>query len=743
MPRTLITDIAALDRELPSWYGQDFAADVETSGLDYTRDRLLGLALTFADGRSYYVAVAHTVPEERIVTRTAVERSVAGSEEYEHVTPSGRRVTKTRPVFAETETARQVTETVYPTVGFVAQDDLVTRLRPLFSQRDRVVVFHNAKFDLHVLTRAGIDVRARVADTLLAAQLVNENWESKSLKELCALVGMKLVKYSELAAYPGFGREEILGVPLKDAADYAMHDTEATWALWQRFRLDLAEEGVESAFRDVWMPLVPVLQQMEARGIALDLDRVREARAVYEAQMRQHELAVWQEGTWMLLGRLEGREDEWWEAVGEGFVQPAAKVLPEPLPEGATEVTVNGMTLPVLRKANKTYQPRVPWFNVGSAPHLRELLYGEHGLKPPDDLKLTVNKSTGEVGVDRTTLVTIRHALGDDAPKVLDHVLAYRKAAKMISTYFDVYEQRADERDNWCLRTNFNQAVTDTGRLSSSSPNLQNQPSRGEEGKLVRSLFVARPGHKLVVADYGMMELRVAAHYSRDETMLRAFEEGLDLHALTASAQSGIPYDDLLARIAAGDVAAKTARQIGKTSNFGLLYGMGAGKFRTYLLVENGVRVTMEEAQALIDGFDSTFAGVTAWKDDVVRWAHRLGYVQSFLKRKRRLPELRSRDRWEVARAERQAVNYIVQGGCADIMVYVMPRIQQALAAVGGSILLSVHDEIVAEVPDSGAATAARLVSTLMADLPTETFGLRCPLVAEAGVGDNWGDAKH
>jgi DNA polymerase I len=699
---TLITDIVQLeaeliDTELINWYGRDFAFDVETSGLDPCKDRLLGLALTFSDyegsHHSFYIAFEHTIPQD---------------------------------------------DDTYPTKSLTPRSEAVTRLRSLFSQPDVVMVAHNAKFDLHFLRRAGIVPQGILYDTMLAAHLLDEN-RPKGLKELAYLVGLEQVHYQELTHYPGFKKDELLGVPLEDAAAYAMRDTETTWTLWSRFNQELSDDGLDAAFARS-MALLPVLLDMEARGISLDMGLVREVQEQYRAIRDDAELDVWEAGIATVLVKLGDDLSGWADALGPSHLKPLKDLLPDTDLTGIEKITYAGIELPVLRKPNKAFQPRVPWFNAGSNNHIADLLYQHHGLAIPKDLDL--DKAGSKPCVDKDTLKILRFALGEQAPPLLDALLTYRKASKLLSTYLDVYEQRADANDHHCIRTSFNQAVAETGRLSSSQPNLQNQPARGPEGALIRSLFVARPGHKLIVADYAMMELRMAAHFSNDDTMLTAFAEGQDLHSLTAANQTGVTYEAFMGLLAAGDSRAKAARFIGKTSNFGLLYGMGAKKFRLYLLVNNGVLVTPDEAQALIQGFNRTFAGVQTWKRQIMQFAHHHQFVYTIAERKRRLPGLVSPQHWQQAEAERQAVNAVVQGSCADIMIEVMPPIQAAMTALGGSLLLTVHDELVAEVPEESAQTAATLMSTLMADLPNERHCLVCPLVVEAHVGDSWGDAK-
>ncbi len=266
----------------------------------------------------------------------------------------------------------------------------------------------------------------------------------------------------------------------------------------------------------------------------------------------------------------------------------------------------------------------------------------------------------------------------------------------------------------------------------------QNQPARGEEGRLIRSLFVARPGQKLIVADYSMMELRLAAHFSEDPTMVAAFKQGLDLHNVTAAGQMDVSYEEFIRRYAAGDAACVTARFIGKTSNFGLLYGMGPRRFQRLLLVDAGVKVSQEHAHALVVDFNDTYLALTAWKRDIERFILKHGYIDTIRGRKRRLPDAASPVEWIRRAALRQGVNARIQGSCADLICEVIPPIHDQFVALGGSLLLQVHDELVGEAPEAKAPLLARLMSTMMTE---HTRGFRVPLVAEAGIGDTWGGA--
>jgi DNA polymerase-1 len=702
----VITNLDDVRRCLKKHHGKSFAFDVETSGLDYLKDRVLGLALSFDQGPSVYLCIEHTVEDPNYEPRL--------QQYLDHAV-----VRRHAPLILH---------------QFMDRDEFVRAVQPLFDQTDVEMVAHNLKFDLHFLSEMGVRIRGRVADTQLAAVLLDEN-RSTGLKKLAYLVGETMTEFTELDRYEGFGKEEFLGVPLDIGATYAVHDTGVTWKLWRKLAVDLSEDGLEHAFCDIWMPLCVTLQQMERKGIALDMELVKQTLA--EAQATEQELSarVNAEGVKMVLQRYAP------ENIPKGYLKIADdEEVEEAIVDafGTLWIEEDGLRLPLVKPTPRSKYRKLV-FNTGSTKHMTELLFEHYRLKPPGDLKLKRTQS-GEYSVDRNTLKVLDYMLGEKSPQVLKDLLAWRKANKFITAFLHPFVELSDPNDHYCLRTSFRQDIAATGRLSSQRPNLQQIPSRGAEGKKARSMFVARPGHKLIVADYAAMELRVAAHYSQDETMVKAFADGLDLHAMTASTQSGIPYEELLERIENDDVDAKLRRTIGKVSNFGLLYGMAGKKFQVHLLVESGVRVSLEEADALIAGFNTTYEGMTEWKQRVIRYAKKVGYIQTIGGRKRRLPELWSDNRWDVMRAERQAVNAIIQGSCADIVAEAIPAIQQALEPFGAYMLLQVHDEVVAEAPEENADEAAKIVQHYMTSLINPR--LRVPLAAEAGTGYTWGEAK-
>lgn len=244
----------------------------------------------------------------------------------------------------------------------------------------------------------------------------------------------------------------------------------------------------------------------------------------------------------------------------------------------------------------------------------------------------------------------------------------------------------------------------------------------------------------LIVADYSNMETVIMAHYSQDPMLLKAFEEGLDVHSLTAAGQHGVSYETFLSEYKNGNPQYDAWRRTAKTILFGTSYGMGAYKLQRRLLVENGQEYHIDEVKRMLQAFNETYAGLTAWKQEVVKHTARLGFVVTMYGRKRRLPLVFSQDKTIASRAQRQGVNAIIQGTCADILFEAMPPLQRYFVSLGGSLVAAVHDELIAELPERYAEAAAKVMQTGMTELINPR--LRCKLKAEAGIGKTWREAK-
>ncbi len=704
--RRTIKDKETLVSLVPTWAGRNFSFDVETSGLEWRKDDLLGLALYFENGDAYYIVLAHTTPtwEE--------------GKHYHHT--------------------------------FIEPADFTALMRPIFSQEGVLMVAHNAKFDMHFLHRYNTRVQGRLADTLLAAQLLDENRDN-GLKELAYLVGMTYDKYETMAEYKGFKKNEILGVPLDKVAQYAMNDVETTWKLYKLFAQQLQDEvfrdtSLLDVYNDIWMPLLVVLQQMEERGIALDIEKVKEIRDEYVATADKHLRSFTNAAAQLVLSHYgDDIPSMYLKAATEIDLEDAYETM-----EGLSVVERDGVRYPIITHdmvgKTKSWKPRILTINPASNPQLADIVYNLSGITMPADVFLKEGKSGG-ISADKDNLQTIIFYLGDRTPQHIRDLLTWRKANKFITTYLDRFLSDADPTDFNKISTWFAMAADDsgeggtaTGRLSSRGPNLQNIPSRGEVGKKARSMFIARPDHKLLVCDLGQAELRLLAHYSGDESLRQAFEEGRDLHIMTGAGFAQISYEELKERYDRGEQEAKDLRALGKTGNFALTYGMGPIKFQRYLIVNNNYETTVEQAREWIEGYNATYAGATAWKKRVVAFAKRNGFVVTFAGRKRRVPDINSRNRKASSYAERQAINAVIQGGVGDIICKAMVHIHPALRGIGGTILLQVHDELVAEVPTTYIDLGKEIMETLMVKY-CNPF-LRVPQVADCGVGDSWGDAK-
>lgn len=351
----------------------------------------------------------------------------------------------------------------------------------------------------------------------------------------------------------------------------------------------------------------------------------------------------------------------------------------------------------------------VPEFNVASRDQVAWLLFEKLGL--------AAGRRTA-TGKQSTAVSALEHLKGQH--EAIDLVLEHREIAKLKGTYLDPLPLLADPKGR--IHTTFEQAVVATGRLSSVNPNLQNVPVRTARGREVRRAFVAAPGQLLLVADYSQIELRMLAHIAEEPALLAAFEADEDIHSATAATVYGV----------ASDAVTHDMRRVAKIINFGVLYGMSAQRLSREL------EITFDRADSFIRTYFERYPRVRAYIDNTLESARAVGYVETIMGRRRSVPELSSPNRSVREAAERMAYNMPIQGSAADVMKLAMLKLAPELAARGGRLLLQVHDEIVAEVPEGSAAEAAEVVQELMAGV----VDLRVPLKASVGLGRNWLDAK-
>jgi DNA polymerase-1 len=566
--------------------------DTETTGLDPFLADLVGLALAVEPGRAAYIPLAHIDPErEQLPAALALKA-----------------------------------------------------LEPLLLNPAVEKIGQNLKYDLHVLARAGLKLAPPMFDDMLADYLLDPGKSSHSLAAIALeQLGRGMISFEEAT---GGKNASFAAVTLDKALDYAAEDADVTLSAALAFKPQLEKAGLNHLFYQVEMPLLPVLAQMEANGVLLDLPGL------------------------------------------DGLSQELARQI--------------------ARLEEECYKYAGHVFNLNSPQQLGQVLFAELGLP--------LKKKTKKTGAYSTDM----QVLGDLAaihplPAAL---LEYRTLSKLKSTYIDALPSLLNPHTGR-VHTSFNQAVTATGRLSSSDPNLQNIPVRSQLGNRIRACFVAAPGCKIISADYSQIELRVLAHLSQDEALLADMRQGLDVHTQTAAR---------LFDVHPGLVSQEMRRRA-KTVNFGVLYGMSA--FR----LAREQKLELREAQDIIRRYLGRYPGIAAFQQACLTQARDQGYVSTILGRRRFLPLINSRDRVNREGAERMALNTPIQGSAADIIKLAMlntpPGFPQA------RMILQVHDELVFECPSSQAEEFAFALKTSM----ERVFDLKVPLLAEVGIADNWAGA--
>lgn len=347
-------------------------------------------------------------------------------------------------------------------------------------------------------------------------------------------------------------------------------------------------------------------------------------------------------------------------------------------------------------------------FNLNSPKQIQEILFNQ--------LKLPIIKKTptGVPSTDEDVLQQL--ALDYPLPKLL---LDYRSLAKLKSTYTDKLPLMMD-RNTGRVHTNYAQAVAVTGRLASSDPNLQNIPVRTSEGRRIREAFIAPPGHRIISADYSQIELRIMAHISQDEGLLKAFSAGEDIHKATAAEVFGIPLEQV----------DQEQRRYAKVINFGLIYGMSEFGLAAQLGIERSA------ARAYMERYFARYPGVESYMQHTREKARQLGYVETVLGRRLWLPEINNANGNRRQGAERAAINAPMQGTAADIIKLAMIAVHDWLhkEQLGSKLIMQVHDELVLEVPDEEIV----LIKNMLPECMGNVMQLDVPLLIEVGVGDNW-----
>ena len=372
----------------------------------------------------------------------------------------------------------------------------------------------------------------------------------------------------------------------------------------------------------------------------------------------------------------------------------------------------------IIALEKRAYEVAGEAFNLGSPKQLGEMLFEKLGVAGGKKTK------SGQYSTGEAVLSKINHPL-------VEIVLEYRGLSKLKSTYTDALDNVADSETDR-VHTSYHQALTSTGRLSSTDPNLQNIPIRTATGRLIRQAFIAPEGRVILAADYSQIELRLMAHFSGDENLTRAFNEGLDIHTATAAEVLGKAVEEVSA----------TERRNAKAINFGLLYGMSAFGLAKQLQMSRG------EAQDYIDMYFERYPSVKDYMINTRASAYEKGYVETILGRKLYTPDINHSNRMVKQGAERAAINAPLQGSAADLIKLAMIAVDKVLPKEHAKMLLQVHDELVFEVDSDKVDSIRQLITDAMQDVLTTTavakgwnVDFAVPLLVETDIGSNWDEA--
>ena len=448
-------------------------------------------------------------------------------------------------------------------------------------------------------------------------------------------------------------------------------------------------------------------------------------------QVDIHKLALYAaedaDMTWRLYNHLKKDLDE------GGFNELMSKIE-APLITALAHMEMNGvkLDLPLLAKLSMEFGARIDKlqteiyklageeFNISSPAQMQKVLYDKLDLRnkipEPKDIKKLPSGgfSTGAEQLEK---------LRDSGHPIIEKILEYRELTKLTTTYVDTLPKLVNP-ETGRVHTSFNQTIAATGRLSSTNPNLQNIPIRTETGMLIRKAFIAEQGYQIMSADYSQIELRVIAHMSGDAEMTKAFREGLDVHTATAARVYGVPESKVT----------KEMRQTAKVVNFGIVYGVSAHG------LQRQSALNYAQAKDFIEKYFQTHAGIKTYMDDVIKVAKERGFAETLFGRRRYLPELASPNFAVRGSAERMASNMPIQGTAADLIKLAMIEIDNEIGRVSPKtkMLLTVHDELVLEVPKADIEKVRAFVKEKMENI----VKLDVPVIVEIGVGNNWGEAK-
>lgn len=527
---------------------------------------------------------------------------------------------------------------------------VLAQLQPLLKNPQKTIVGQNLKYDIKVLKHYGIEIAAPMYDTLLESYVLNSSSARHDMDTLAMqYLNYQTTKFEDIA---GKGSKQLTfnQIDIATAGHYAAEDADITLRLHEAFMKELtALPTVKKVLDELEMPLMPILADMEYRGVLIDTAMLHQQSQVLQVRITELQKQIYE---------LAGEE-----------------------------------------------------FNIDSPRQLQHILY--------EVLKLPVLKKTPKG--QPSTAESIMQELAFDYP-IPKLILEYRSLTKLKSTYTDKLPHQVDPRTGR-VHTHYNQTVTSTGRLSSKDPNLQNIPVRHEEGRKIRQAFVAPKNFTLVSADYSQIELRIMAHLSKDPGLVKAFEQGLDVHQSTAAEVFNVSLEEVTPEL----------RRRAKAINFGLMYGMSAFGLSQQLGIDR------DEAEAHMKVYFERYPSVQNYMHEAREIAEKQGYVETLYGRRVFVPEIHSSNFNRKRAAERAAVNAPLQGTAADIIKFAMIHLQQWIVErdVAVNMIMQVHDELIFEVADDQLSAAKQQIKQHM----EQAVILSVPLIVDVGEGKNWDQA--
>ena len=526
-----------------------------------------------------------------------------------------------------------------------------TKLAPILEDAKIEKIGHNLKYDLIVLRNAGFELKGKFFDTMIAAWVLDSNRRSLKMDNLSEeILNHKCIPITDLI---GKGKKQLSmdTILTETVAEYASEDADVTYRLACALKSDLEKTGLVKLYETLEMPLMPVLADMEMRGISVDPQKLKSMQA-----------------------KMSTKADK----LRDGIIKLAGRKFNPDSPKQLAEVLFDNLGLPVIKKTKTSRS---------TDSSVLEQLAGEHESQIAADL------------------------------------IEYRKLTKLLGTYLKGLADAINPTTNK-IHTSFHQSAVATGRLSSSNPNLQNIPIRTDEGKLIRSAFIAPDGYQYLAADYSQVELRMMAHYCQDPTMMQAFKDDLDIHAIVAAEVFGVELDEVTS----------SQRAVAKTVNFGIIYG------QTAFGLSNTLRIPRRQAAEFIQNYKARFPKIDEFLQSCVESAKKNGYVETIAGRRREVLDINSRNPQKRNLAERLAVNSTVQGSAADLIKIAMINIDHKISKnkLAAEMLLQIHDELIFRFPQGDSTEFESFVQKEM----TSAMKLRVPLKVDIGVGKTWLDLK-